>query len=1007
MAFSSTMMLPPLYEIHRSMENVSRKYGNKVYLNALLPDDEADLKYEGAAPKSTVNGFMSNLGDQLYRLNVIQGTIKNEKKQRVMLVNMYFAVSIILTITLGGFITYLTVVPKLICSINTLDKVEAGYFIAIVVLIIIYIIIVSVRLMEKSKGIYDKIYNTDVFNTDQISRHIFEMVKFKNGTRFNEGDTINAEGTNPLAAYFIHRNKGLNVKFKFVETRAICKDGKVFTPTTSCAGAKKSYSFASPSMKSTKSSAYTLDCSGDNGLLNSTNLPCSIIDANGRMVVDPFIDGFNNPKLLKKKLERFDFFGQVNRLRDSVTYFKAFLSKQYDEQGGPLTENRRMDLESQITNVLKLDFLVIRGITPYENSLQALGKRPFTTSPGETIISCGMLNVCRMSCFISDNMGSGYGYGLTVNDISKLVFRFENNPKSENFIVIKATDVQLKLVSDTPPTSAVITSLFNNGVVMTDASKIPLYGACVANVKDDGGAVCRDSIVHTPLRKTPFGPAVTSIFAETPVPEVGERSVAVSDEMFLFNIDATSLFKQSMNMYMDTSLIDAKPLLIKRILDILEAEDPGHTFTFETASTSRITNGLKAYFGTTFQKVTSIINDILVDVPIELGKRLEAAAKSEADDPRMKYITYDRFIAKLSSLTQTEFSTVFLKHVETMRATASGLKHLYETYNFKDDAHQKNMEVLDLTWIILVVIGLCELLRFGARNFLFAGTLSSCENDKEIYKDDNERTHFKKSIKQRTPWAQAGLQIALFLMVYVLVVALIYSWKEKSRGIFTFNNIVLNNNGDAITVGTQSIQDTFVEAIIKDGQFIMVSKSYNDTGDFDETYDNIMKAMLISGGDTKVNLDAGYDLEYVHENFINTIEAYDKCNTLLSTSKMMPFPLTEITLYLMMIVVIVILALLVIFKLHPFEKISSLQKWVKIRRMMDRNIKIDVSSYGFDFEDDGLDKADIENTITVTISILVAIISIMFALMIIGNTNIFVDALYASDLFKNSECYNV
>ena len=989
------------------MDNVSRKYGSKVYLNALLPDEEKDLKYEGAAPKSTVKGFMSNLGDQLYRLNVIQGTIKNEKKQRVMLVNMYFAVSIILTLTLGGFITYLTVVPKLVCSIHTLDKIEAVYFIAIILLIIIYIIIISVRLMEKNKGIYDKIYNTDVFNSDQISRHIFEMVKFKNGTRFKEGDTINAEGTNPLAAYFIHRNKGFNIKFKFVETRAICKDGKVFTPSTSCAGAKKAYSFASPSMKSKKSSAYTLDCSGDNGLLNSVNLPCSVIDGNGRMVVDPFIDGFNNPTLLKKKLERFDFFGQVNRLRDAITYFKVFLNKQYDELGGPLTENRRMDLEKQITDVLKLDFLVIKGITPYENSLQELGKRPFTTSPDETIISCGMLNVCRMSCYISDYMGSGYGYGLTVDDISKLVFRFENNPKSENFIVIKATEVQLKLVTDTPPTTAVMSSLFNAGGVMTDASKIPVYGACVASAKEEGGAVCKDSIVYTPLRKTPYGPAVASLFAETPVPEVGDRSVVVPDEMFLFNIDASSLFKQSTSMCMDSSLIAAKPLLIKRILDILEAEDPGHTFTFETASNSRIVNGLKAYFGTSFQKVTPIINDILVDVPVELGRRIEAAAKNEVDDPRMKYITYDRFIAKLSSLTQTEFSSVFLKHVETMRATASGLKSLYSTYNFKDDAHQKNMEVLDLTWIILVVIGLCELVRFGIRNFLFADTLSSCEDRKEVYENDDERAHFAKTINQRKPWAHAGLQTALFLMAYVLIVALIYSWKEKSRGIFMFNDIVLNNNGDAITVGTQSIMDTFMEAIVKDGQFIRVSTAYNDTGDLDETYDNLMKAALVLGGNVTVNIDAGYDLEAVHDAFINTIEAYEKCNTLLSTSKMMPFPLTEITLYLMMIVVIVILALLVIFKLQPFEKILSLMKWVKIRRMMDRNVKIDTTSFGFDCDDDGLDKADIENTITITVSILIAIISIMFALMIIGNTNIFVDALYASDLFKNSECYNV
>lgn len=1005
-------MLPPLYEIQRSMENMSRRYGNKVYLNALLPGEERDLKYEGAAPRSAVNGFMSNLADQIYRLNIIRGTIESEKRQRVTLANMYFAVSIILAILIGGTIAYTVTTPRFICSsFTSLERIEGAYFLALIMLIIIYVIIVSVRLLQKNKSIYDMVYRTDVFYSEPQTRHIFEMVQFKNGFRFKNGDTVKADGTNPLAAYFIHRNKGFNVNFTFVETRATCNNGRPEAPTTSCAGSRKTYAFTNPSSKKKKATAYTLDCSGDTGLLNKSNLPCSVLDNKGRMVVDPFIDGFNNPVLLKKKLERYDFYGQMNRLREAITYFKTFLDKQYDEKGNTLMEEKKKDIERMISEALKLDFLVIRGITPYENSLRLLGKQPFTSSPEATVLSCGMLNVCRLSCFISDGMGGGFGYGLTVDDLSKLVFRFENNPKSDNFIVIKATDVQLKLITETPPSPSVLNSLYNIGSIMNNASKIPVYGACTAIVDEQKGLVeCKDSVVHTPLRKTPFGPSISALFAETPAPEVGERNTNVPQDVFLINIDASSLFRQSMNTFMDSSLTQAKPLIIKRILDILESEDPARSFNFDTATTNRIRNAIKDYYGTSFSKVTSIINDILIDVPIEINKRENAEMMSNTNDPRKKFITYDRFMAKLSGLTQSDFVNTFYQHIETIRATSAGLKSLYDTYNFKDDAHQKNMEVLDITWVILVVVGLCELLRFAFRNFIIAGNEATCNDLKfNLNKDakNNEDSVKWHLIKRKKLWTQAGLQTSMFIMVYVLIVALIYSWKEKSRGIYNFNNIVLNKNGDSIAGSAHRIMDAFTEAIVKDGQLIRISTSYTDTGDNDETFLNVVKAALIEGGEAKVKLDASYDLVDSHESLISIIEAYEKCNTLLSTEKLLPFPLTEIVLYLMMIVVIVILALLVIFKLHPFEKMAKLRKWTKLRRMMDMNIEIAEGSYGFDCKDDGIAKAEIENTITIIVSILIAVISIMFALMIIGNTNIFTDALYASDLFKNSECYNL
>jgi hypothetical protein len=178
-----------------------------------------------------------------------------------------------------------------------------------------------------------------------------------------------------------------------------------------------------------------------------------------------------------------------------------------------------------------------------------------------------------------------------------------------------------------------------------------------------------------------------------------------------------------------------------------------------------------------------------------------------------------------------------------------------------------------------------------------------------------------------------------------------------------------------------------------------------DTGDPDDLFDEMKKKVALS--DSPVTLSVSYDLMAVYTNLMEAVESFEKCNKLLRTDAELPFPLLEMSLYVMMIIIISIIAAVTIAQLAPFEKLANMKRYRAIEKAIDTNKEVSLSSFGFSCESDSVEKIQVDNLITYITSILIALISVLFATTLFSNTLSFSNALYGSDLFKKSMCYEL
>lgn len=82
MTLGPTILLPPLYEIQRNVQNIHEKYGSHMFLNVLDldSDHQNQVRVWGGAPRAVVFGFLSLLSEQLFRFNMLKATIKEEER---------------------------------------------------------------------------------------------------------------------------------------------------------------------------------------------------------------------------------------------------------------------------------------------------------------------------------------------------------------------------------------------------------------------------------------------------------------------------------------------------------------------------------------------------------------------------------------------------------------------------------------------------------------------------------------------------------------------------------------------------------------------------------------------------------------------------------------------------------------------------------------------------------------------------------------------------------------
>ncbi len=1002
------------------MDYIGKKYKNRVFLEALDKNRDREIKRVGGAPRGAVMAFLSNLSEQLFRYNVMKANVEADMKQRQGMAITYLVLFIIFAVFAAGAIIYFFIWENLMYADR---KLEWIWFLIVTVIAMIYIIIVSAYTFRKNWDMYKVVFNTKVFGKESIIQHMISMFdvdsKFiKSGVSTKD---IQVKGSNPLVGYFVYINRKVPVRYDY-------KASPMQTAQFSNGDCGKVTRFT---FNDKNKKTYSLDATPTTGLLSRENLPCSVVGPSISFV-DPFIPTGSgtlvNPMTFLKKLQKYDFYGQMNRLGDAVSFFKGMLLKSFDVSNvKPLNDAEKETLIADVANILSLDFIIVRGFSPYGNAMVTLKKTAVAFNPLDLITKGVLDDTCQIACYI-ENTTQKIGYTFTETELANFTFNFENNNASNSFILVKKSAKAFWISAESNPPMDAMGVMYNQGGQINSIADVESGSVCELIVDKSSGLVkgVEDNFVYRPSQASPYGPSYTSLFRPNTM-TASFTNDSPPDLVFAYKFNGTNFWKQNQTEFINFTMIQSKPILTQKSVDMILAKDPATSMTFTTYVTDKIVSLVRMYYGSVYQQVSGIIGDLMVDIPNEITRQSASlkmnasmAASVSSSDPMAKYITYDRFLSKIKDMTQGDFTDKFMANLEEIRHTSGGLYDMYQTYNLKNSKRYNDL-IKELSFRFLIVIGAVEIVRFIVNKRIdYVDTVEFLDltaneevarleaqyaNSPDLRDQAVHKLMSEKDVSRRKLIMDSLMHISIAIMIYLTLVGILYAWKEKSKGVFEFNTIVLERNGDVIAMNARQLLDYFVDQITRSQSFVR-SGVLIDTGDVDEMFESLKKSMIVDSS-SPVLMPSDVDLKEQYDQLIRLLESFDKCNALMSIDVEMPFPVLEITLYVVMMIIVIVLITVIITKLEPMKKLENIRKWVKLSKLMSQDIRIRTDSFGFECPEDAVSKAETENAVTLLMAVLITLISILFVVTLVGNANSFKTSLYASDLFKDSKCYEI
>lgn len=377
---------------------------------------------------------------------------------------------------------------------------------------------------------------------------------------------------------------------------------------------------------------------------------------------------------LKKELDSFDVYSQLARVRGATEYFSNLLLKKnddaYSQSVNGLSSESRQRLLTLVAEILQAKFVKInhvslKNVTGTKSS-STQSQVPSMTDCFEQMISFSDINGAQ---FVQNNNQCN----LT-SDISTLVY----TPNAVTFVKYVTPGSLIKIEGKTNPEQL---STFPLSSLTCDA-----VGGCFAleNAKFY-------TVGNQPLDRL-FSPSGTSNGVYT-------QSISALSN----SADDAQVFKSSKDAY------------VKLVLEMIVANDPSHKFELTVADSNFIMNILRGFYGSKMMLYEVTVNDILNEVSkqiiIEYNKQAENLDSSEAY--LKKYIPYERFYEKLTSLNTRSFVLDFIFQCNEISMASRGLYNLYMSYDTTQEKHDMGIDILEKTFIFAVVIAILMFTALG------------------------------------------------------------------------------------------------------------------------------------------------------------------------------------------------------------------------------------------------------------------------------------------------------
>jgi hypothetical protein len=324
----------------------------------------------------------------------------------------------------------------------------------------------------------------------------------------------------------------------------------------------------------------------------------------------------------------------------------------------------------------------------------------------------------------------------------------------------------------------------------------------------------------------------------------------------------------------DETLRDMSEVIAVQVTNVLER----YRFRINLAKSRRFMDAeLSKHYGEGLYEVSlsAVVGDILRRVD-----KLTAASRAKA--AKAEFVNAERFMLKLSTMTRGELDR-YHETLSRLRTCTKWHRDYFPVY------HNRLPQTLASTAFLFGTL----MLSVGLIMYLIACSVSH-----------KERRYDMESLIQRVITGSA---------VYIITVAVMETLLTKHSAKAQHNQNTIDRNGDALSASS-----------------VQAQKHFKDLADR-LVEEPVTPAML---ADPTKTSGVKRQAETTLRSIVNAIEAYDLCNPVTTSQPGMPFPVAEIVMYCVIIIVFVGMAAIAWVRIDPSGKAGNIRRLLRVRKRL-------------------------------------------------------------------------
>lgn len=593
------------------------------------------------------------------------------------------------------------------------------------------------------------------------------------------------------------------------------------------------------------------------------------------------------------------------------------------------------------STVNRLDGLKVKD----PSRMMVIGANSQTVDDAETcLFNCELDDKCVVAAFnIPAKTCSLYGNKPTITDVLK--------PSVDDVMFVKNTGKSSNTYIEGGALQSAHSSKMwdiDGGDVGKCAESCFKNNECVAVNNTSDTQKCTISLSDVPID----------------VDNIGKSCDSTAGTCSLYKEDTTQIGRVLTN---DAIVASLSSSMISRLATVLQKYN--YAFTL-IDSLDYMKKKLTSVYG---YATYSQIEDALIAVIDQADKQAQAQNNSINAQQTTKYIPVAKFTEAFKSMQFKDFSNLYystssvdkvinMLYLSVQNNVASNLSAEQNIFLAKDRELEHFRYIIINTSIIMF---LCYVY-YAAYQFKSLAT----KNQDKPFTFDKMLT---KALMHATP-----------ILVIAFVIVLMVSWYKKSDALNSYNREILERNGQQLV---SSLDDLNTQMADINASIMASSVKFSA----DTTLD-------------KMNIDAA-KIQQIYTSMTTSVDLLEKCNLLMEGADVeLPFPWTDATINILLIVMCVVVLAVVYLQLDPIKKFKEIRTHNMDMKRVQMGIPIDTTPYIGAGNVADAENLDMNVTLKIVAFVVFIIMVIMFCSKLLRSSQDYKYGLYNSKYYEEARC---